>query len=68
LHENFQNSVPKEFTALQIDLLCSNNQISCNLADGKSVKSWAIYLTEKKQNVAWLTLATVRIAHKICHG
>ena len=45
-------------------LLCSN---VVNLSDGKSVKSCVIYLTPKN-SAASQTVATARIASKICQG
>ena len=44
---DFQNSVPKVFTVLSIDVVV----FKCRkTSDGKSVKSCVIYLTEKKLN------------------
>jgi len=49
------------------DRRCCVN-ISCNVADGKSEKSCVIYLTNKnKISAASQTVATARIAPKICH-
>jgi len=48
LHENFQNSVPKEFIATPIDVLYSN---FVKFGEQKSVKSCVIYLIK---NFAWL--------------
>jgi len=49
--ENFQNSVPKQFIALQIDALCSNFVKFGQREIGKVVR----YLPDKKQNFAWLS-------------
>ena len=41
-----------------------------NVSDGRSMKSCVIYLTTKTNKISapFQTVATVRIAPKICHG
>jgi len=59
---NFQNSAPKVFTASPIDVvmfICRKN-----LSDGKS----RVYYLTKKISTASQTVATARIAPKICQS
>jgi len=51
---NFQNSVPKVFTASLVDRCCCV-QISWKVADRKSTKSCVIYRTKNKQNFGCLS-------------
>jgi len=62
---NVHNSVPKRSPPPQ-STRCM--QISCNLVDGKSVKSCAAYLKKTNKNSPRSSaLATARIALKMCH-
>jgi len=62
---NFQNSVPKVYLVTPIDVVVF--KFRWNLADGLSAKSCVAYVT-KKNSAASQTVATARIAPKICHG
>jgi len=66
LLENFQNSIPREFIATPVDLLCSNFVKFGRLEIRKVVR----YLRDKKNKISPRSpvLATARIAPKICQG
>jgi len=65
LQGNFQNSVPKGFTASPKDVLCSNFMKFGRREIGKVVR----YLPDKnKFPPGSLALATARIVPKICRG
>jgi len=65
LRENFQNSVPKGFTASLVDVLRSNFVKFGRQDNGKVVR----YLPDKKQiSPGSPALVTVRIVPKICKG
>ena len=65
LRPNFQNSVPKVYMAIPIDVVVFNCRKILNLSDGKSVKSCGIYLTKNKISAVSQTVATAWIAPKI---
>jgi len=64
--ENFQNSVPKGFIAIPINVLCSN---FVKFGKRKSAKLCIAYLTKKPKILPHsLALTTVQIVPKICQG
>jgi len=61
---NFQNSVPKRFTASPIDVLCSNFVKFGRRGIGTVVR----YLHDKKISPGSTAVAAARIAPKVCQG